>query len=132
MKGIASKIPKALPSGARLLCDDNSGAKIARITGVKGGKSRKGRQVGAGIADLVKISVRKGLPEMKGVLFDAVIIRQRREWRRANGERICFADNAVALLKDEKNPKGTMIRGAVAREVAERWPAVSKIAAAVI
>jgi len=132
MKGLSARITRGLLLGSEEIVADNSGAKIARITGVKGGKSRKGRQVGAGIADLVKISVRKGLPEMKGVLFDAVIIRQRREWRRANGERICFADNAVALLKDEKNPKGTMIRGAVAREVAERWPAVSKIAAAVI
>ena len=45
------------------------------------------------------------------------------------GERIMFEDNAVALLKDDKgNPKGTQIKGPVAKEVAERWKAVGKIA----
>ena len=47
-------------------------------------------------------------------------------------ERVCFSDNAVALLKDEKgNPKGTQIKGAVAREVQERWKEVAKIAGGV-
>jgi large subunit ribosomal protein L14 len=132
MKGLSARITRGMNLGAMVIVADNSGGKIARITSVKCGKSRKGRQVSAGIADLVKVSIRKGLPEMRKQLFDAIVIRQRREWRRLNGERICFSDNAVALLKDEKNPKGTMIKGPVAREVLERWPAVAKIAAAVI
>ena len=46
-----------------------------------------------------------------------------------NGERIAFEDNAVAILKDDKgNPKGTQIKGPIAREVQERWPSVAKIA----
>ena len=128
MKGLSAKISRGMNLGALVVVADNSGGKIARIVSVKGGKSRKGRQIAAGIADLVKVSIRKGLPEMKGQVFDAVVIRQKREWRRFSGERICFSDNAVALLKDDKNPRGTMVRGPVAKEIAERWPAIAKIA----
>ena len=66
---------------------------------------------------------------MKGKVFDAVLIRQKKSYRRLNGERVSFEDNAVAILKDEKgNPKGTQIKGPVAREVMERWPTVAKLA----
>jgi large subunit ribosomal protein L14 len=86
----------------------------------------------AKIADQVKVSVRKGDPKMKGEIFDAVLVRQRKPWRRNTGERVCFSDNAVALLKDEKgNPKGTQIKGSVAREVQERWKEVAKIASTI-
>ena len=83
----------------------------------------------AKIADWVKVSVRAGKPEMKGQVFDAIVIRQRKPYKRKTGERVMFEDNAVALLKDEKgNPKGTQIKGPVAKEVSERWKAVGKIA----
>ena len=66
---------------------------------------------------------------MKGKVFDAVLIRQKKPYRRLNGERVAFEDNAVAILKDEKgNPKGTQIKGPVAREIMERWPTVAKLA----
>ena len=69
---------------------------------------------------------------MKGEVFDAVIIRQKKSWRRTSGERVAFSDNAVALLKDEKgNPKGTQIKGPIAREIQERWKEVSKLASIV-
>jgi large subunit ribosomal protein L14 len=83
----------------------------------------------AKMADWVKVSIRKGVPDMKGKVFDAVIIRQKKSYRRLNGERIAFEDNAVAILKDDKgNPKGTQIKGPISREVLERWPSVAKIA----
>ena len=112
-----------------LVAADNSGARIVRIAGVKHGKTTKGRQMPAKVGDWVKVSVRAGKPDMKGVVFDAVVIRQRKPYMRKTGERVCFEDNAVALLKDEKgNPKGTQIKGPVAREIQERWKEVSKIA----
>jgi large subunit ribosomal protein L14 len=132
MKAISARATRALNLGAEMIAADNSGAKIVRLVSVKRGKSTKGRQQYAKIADWVKVSVRKGLPDMKGKVFDAILIRQKRPYQRLNGERIAFEDNAVALLKDEKgNPKGTQIKGAVAREVMERWPSVAKIAAVV-
>ena len=129
MKAITAKVTRGLNIGSMVVAADNSGARIVRITGVKHGKSRKGRQQFAKVADWVKVSVRAGKPDMKGQVFDSVVIRQKRPYRRNTGERVCFEDNAVALLKDEKgNPKGTFIKGPVAREVHERWKEVAKLA----
>ena len=129
MKAISAKVTPGLNLGATMKVADNSGAKIARLVSVKRGKGRKGRQGRAKIADMVKVSIKKGVPDMKGNVFDAVIIRQKKSYRRLNGERISFEDNSVAILKDDKgNPKGTQIKGPIAREVMERWPQVAKIA----
>lgn len=129
MKAVSAKVTHGLNVGSKCLVADNSGARIVRITGVVHGKSRKGRQQSAKVGDWVKVSVRAGKPDMKGQVFDAVIIRQKRAYKRNTGERISFEDNSVALLKDEKgNPKGTMIKGPVAREIHERWAQVAKIA----
>lgn len=129
MKAISSARVKALNIGSIVKSADNSGAKIIRITGVKRGKSKKGKQVGCGIGDWVKVSVRKGNQNMLGQLFDAIIVRQKKPYKRKTGERIAFEDNAVVLLKDDRgNPKGTQIRGPVAREISERWPSVAKLA----
>nr|AJS12174.1 50S ribosomal protein L14P [uncultured archaeon] len=129
MKSISARVTRGLNIGSQVVAADNSGARIVRITGVKHGKSKRGRQQYAKVGDWVKVSVRAGKPDMKGQVFDAVLIRQKKSYRRLTGERVCFEDNAVALLKDEKgNPKGTMIKGPVAREVSERWKEVAKIA----
>ena len=129
MKALTANLTRALNVGSVLVAADNSGALLVRITGVKHGKVVRGRQQYAKLADHVKVSVVKGLPDMKGKVFDAVVVRVRRPYQRLNGERISFIDNAAVLLKDEKgNPKGTQVKGPVAREVHERWPNVSKIA----
>jgi large subunit ribosomal protein L14 len=132
MKAISARATEALNVGAKMIASDNSGAKIVKIVSVKRAKAKKGKQVCAKIADWVKVSVKKGVPDMKGKVFDAVVIRQKKQYRRLNGERIAFEDNAVAILKDDKgNPKGTQIKGPIAREVMERWPQVAKIASIV-
>tara|TARA_Y100000310_G_scaffold342500_1_gene446023 strand:+ start:610 stop:1011 length:402 start_codon:yes stop_codon:yes gene_type:complete len=133
MKAISARAVRALNLGSKVVAADNSGARIVKIVSVKKGKSKKGRQFSAKIADWVKVSVRKGKPEMKGEVFDAVVVRVKKPYRRLTGERICFTDNAVALLKDDKgNPKGTQIKGAIAREIGERWKEVAKIASIVV
>lgn len=130
MKAVSAKITPGLNIGAVLVAADNSGAKLLRLVSIKRGKGTKGRQGNARVADMVKVSVRKGLPDMMGKVYDAIIVRQKKAYRRLNGERIAFEDNAAAILKDEKgNPQGTQIKGPVAREVLERWPSVAKIAA---
>ena len=133
MKAISAKVTAGLNLGATLIVADNSGGKIARLVSVKRGKGRKGRQGRAKVADMVKVSIRKGVPDMKGKVFDGIIIRQKKTYRRSTGERVGFEDNAVAILKDEKaNPKGTQIKGPVAREVMERWPSVARIASLIL
>ena len=100
---------------------------------VIGSKTTKGRMPTAGIADLVMASVHRGRPDMRKQVVHAVIVRQKKEYKRADGMRIKFEDNAAVVLKDEKgSPKGTIFKGAIAKEVCERWPGIAKIASIVV
>jgi large subunit ribosomal protein L14 len=129
MKAISSRITKSLNVQAFVTTCDNSGAKMLKITGVKGHKTVKGRMPAAGVGDLVFASVKKGKLEMRKTVVPAVIVRQKKEFRRADGTRVKFEDNAAVVLKDLKgNPKGTIFKGPIAKEAAERWPAVAKVA----
>lgn len=131
MKGLTSKIVKTLTTGCVLNCDDNSGAKLLMIIGVQGYKAKKNRYPKAGIGDVVICAVKKGKPEMKKKKVKAVIIRQTKEYARPNSMRICFEDNACALIDETGLPIGTEIKGVIARECAERFPKVGSIAVAV-
>lgn len=133
MKGVKARVTKGLPHVANLLAADNSGARILRIVSVKRAKTVKGRKPAAGVGDLVMCSVVQGKPEMRKQVVPAVIVRQRRPYRRKDGTHVKFEDNAAIIIKDELgNPKGTMIKGPIAKEAAERWPLVSKIASMIL
>jgi large subunit ribosomal protein L14 len=133
MKGLKANIVKSLPVGSEVNSCDNSGAKIVRIFAVFGHKTVKGQKPGAGVGDLVMAAVKRGKPEMRKQVVYAIVVRQKKEYRRSNGMRIKFEDNAVVVLKDEKgNPKGTIFKGPIAKEVADRWPAVAKIASMIV
>lgn len=129
MKAIKANIVKSLNVGTHLETCDNSGAKIIKITSVKGHKTRKGKMPAAGVGDLVQAAVKKGKPEMRKQVVFAVIVRVKKEYKRPDGTRIKFEDNSAVVLKDEKgNPKGTIFKGPIAKEACERWPGISKIA----
>jgi large subunit ribosomal protein L14 len=129
MKAVKGKVTRALPSQAFVPTCDNSGAKLLKIISVKGHKTVRGRMPAAGVGDLVMASVQKGKLEMRKQVVPAIIVRQKKEYRRPDGTRIQFEDNAAVVLKDLKgNPKGTIFKGAIAKEVAQRWPAVAKVA----
>ena len=83
----------------------------------------------AGIGDLVMASVTKGKPDIRKQVVFAVIVRQKKEYRRPDGTRIKFEDNSAVVLKDDAgNPKGTIFKGPIAKEACDRWPGVAKIA----
>jgi large subunit ribosomal protein L14 len=133
MKAIKSRVIRSLPLEAYVVACDNSGAKVLKIIAVKGHKTVKGRNPAAGVGDYVMCAVKKGKPEMRKTVVPAVVVRQKKEYRRADGIRIKFEDNAVVVLKDDKgNPKGTIYKGPIAKEAAERWPAVSKVASMIV
>lgn len=132
MKALKAKIPRALPTGAMLVCSDNSGAREVQIISVIGYKGVRRRYPAAGVGDMVVVSVKKGLPEIRKQIHYAVIIRQKKEFRRPNGERIKFEDNAAVLVNEKGEPKGTEIRGPVAREAAERFAKIATIAATIV
>ncbi len=129
MKGIKASVTRALPIGAQMQTCDNSGAKVVEIIGVKGAKTRKGRLAAAGVGDMVMVSVVSGRPDMRNKVVPAVVVRQKKEYKRPDGMRVKFEDNSVVVLKDEKgNPKGTIFKGPIAKEAVERWGAVGKVA----
>lgn len=129
MKAIKANVTNGLQVGSYVDTCDNSGAKILKITGVKRKKTVKGRVPGAGVGDMVVASVKKGRPDMRKTVVFAVIVRQRKEYKRPDGTRVSFEDNAAVVLKDEKgNPKGTIFKGPIAKESAGRFPAVAKVA----
>jgi large subunit ribosomal protein L14 len=132
MKGIKAKITKALPTGARLDCVDNTGAKVLQIIAVKGYRGVKNRYPKAGIGDVVIVSVKKGRPEIKKQIVRAVIVRQRKEFRRPSGMRVKFEDNAAVIVDEKGMPTGSEIRGAVAREAVERFAKIASAATIIV
>ena len=133
MQPLKARITRALPVYSKIETCDNSGAKIIKIFTVAGLKTVKGRIGSAGVGDLVTASVVRGKPDMRKQVVHAIIVRQKKEYRRADGMRIKFEDNAAVVLKDDKgNPKGTIFKGAVAKEACERWPGIAKIASIIV
>jgi len=133
MQAVKARITRALNVESQVETCDNSGAKVIKIFAVIGNKTTKGRLSAAGVSDLVMASVKRGRPDMRKQVVYAVIVRQKKEYRRADGMRIKFEDNAAVILKDDKgNPKGTIFKGAIAKEVCERWPAIAKVASIVV
>ena len=133
MKAVKARLTKALDIGARLNVADNSGAKIAEILSVKLGKSVKKRRQGSGVGDVVSVTIKQGNQSVKKKVMLAVIIRQKKAYRRKDGMRIKFEDNACVILKSEEgDPKGTVVKGPVAREIVERFPKIGKISSIVV
>ncbi len=132
MKGIAAKVTRGLPKGARLTCADNTGAKIVEVVSVLKYHGSARRTPAAGVGDLITVAVKKGTPEMRHQLEKAVIIRQRKEYRRPDGSWIGFEDNACVLVGDTGEAKGSDIKGPVAREAAERWSQIAAKASMIV
>jgi large subunit ribosomal protein L14 len=133
MQPVKARITRGIPVGSEIETCDNSGAKVIKIFTVVGLKTVKGRIPACGVGDLVMASVRRGRPDMRKQTVFAVIVRQRKEYRRADGTRIKFEDNAAVVLKDDKgNPKGTIFKGPIAKESCDRWPGIAKVASIVV
>lgn len=134
MKGMRKNNSKGLPIGARIEVVDNSGAKEVKVMSVKGYKTVKRQLETAGVGDLITANVTKGKPDVKHTVVKCVVVRQKQEYRRPDGTTVKFESNGVVVLKDEKggSPKATIIKGAVAKEVGERFPAVARIATVVV
>ena len=132
MKGIAGKMMRGLPTGANLTCIDNTGAKTVQIIMTPKLKGIARRYPTAGVGDLVVVSVKKGAADMKRQILKAVIVRQRRPFRRPDGTMVQFEDNAAVLVTDNGETKGTMIKGPVAIEAAERWPKIASLASTIV
>lgn len=133
MQANKAKVTRALPIGTHLHTCDNSGAKVLKIFSVKGHKTTKRRLPAAGVGDLVQATVKRGRPDMRKQVVFAVIVRQKKEYRRPDGTRVTFEDNSAVVLKDDKgNPKGTIFKGPIAKEATARWPGIAKVASMIV
>ena len=133
MKALKARMTRGLPVGATIPTCDNSGAKVIHIFTVVGLQTVSGRKPAAAVGDLVMANVVKGRPDMRKQVVHAIIVRQKKEYRRADGTRVKFEDNAAVVLKDEKGtPKGTIFKGPIAKEACERWPAIAKLAKIIV
>jgi large subunit ribosomal protein L14 len=104
---------------SRLTVADNSGAKEVLCIRVLGGTKKRYASIG----DKIVVSVKHALPSgniKKGAVSKAVVVRTRKEIRRPDGSYIRFDDNAVVLLNNTYEMRGTRIFGPVARELREK------------
>jgi len=130
--GNKPRISRGLPVGSLITCADNSGAKILKIIAVTSHKTRLNRFPSASVADMVVTAVKKGTPEMRRKIVRAVIVRQRKSYRRADGAWVTFEDNAAIVVSPEGEPQGSEARGPIAKEAAERWSKIATIASIVV
>ena len=132
MIGQRPKVSRGLPAGSVVKCTDNSGARKLRVIQVIGYKGRLRRVPAAAVGDMIVVSVRKGTPDMRKKIFRAVIVRQKKPYRRAEGVWVQFEDNAAVIMTPEGEMRGSEIRGPVAKEAAERWPRIASAASIIV
>jgi large subunit ribosomal protein L14 len=116
---------------SRLTVADNSGAKEVLCIRVLGGTNRRYASIGDKIVVTVKNATPSG--EMKkGTISKAVVVRTKKELRRTNGSYIRFDDNAVVLLNNQGEMRGTRIFGPVARELRDGFMKIVSLAPEVL
>jgi len=122
----------ALPVGAVMNCADNSGAKNLYIISVTRFGARLNRLPAAAAGDMVLATVKKGKPDLRKKVHQAIVIRQRKPWRRKDGIFLYFEDNAGVIVNPKGEMKGSAIAGPVAKECADLWPRIASNAGTVV
>ncbi|CAO1631424.1 unnamed protein product [Sympodiomycopsis kandeliae] len=130
--GSKFRLSLALPVGAVMNCADNSGAKNLFVIAVNGVGARLNRLPAAASGDMVVASVKKGKPELRKKVMPAVVIRQRKPWRRRDGVFLYFEDSAGVIVNPKGDMKGSAITGPVAKECADLWPRIASNAGTVV
>ncbi len=116
---------------SRLSVADNSGAKEVLCIRVLGGTGKRYASIG----DKIVVSIKSALPSgdvKKGAVSKAVVVRTKKEVRRADGSYIRFDDNAVVLLNNQDEIRGTRIFGPVARELRDNYMKIVSLAPEVL
>ena len=110
----------------------NTGAKNLYIISVAGWGARLNRLPSAACGDMVMATVKKGKPELRKEVMPAVVVRQRKPWRRKDGVFIYFEDNAGVIVNPKGEMKGSAITGPVAKECADLWPRIASAANSIV
>eukprot|EP00177_Eucheuma_denticulatum_P008574 GFKZ01015616.1.p1 GENE.GFKZ01015616.1~~GFKZ01015616.1.p1 ORF type:complete len:141 (+),score=14.58 GFKZ01015616.1:175-597(+) len=130
--GSKFRVSLGLPVSAVMNCADNTGAKNLYIISVTKIKGRLNRLPAASVGDMVLATVKKGKPELRKKVAPAVVIRQRKSWRRRDGTFLYFEDNAGVIVNIKGEMKGSAITGPVAKECADLWPRIASAAGTIV
>merc|ERR1711911_162718 len=126
-----SKRGRGGAAGAVMNCADNTGGKNLYVIAVYGIRGRLNRLPAACSGDMVLATVKKGNPELRKKVMPAVVIRQRKTFRRKDGQFIYFEDNAGVIVNNKGEMKGSAITGPVAKECADLWPRIASNASSI-
>jgi len=126
------RVSLGLPVGAILNCADNTGAKNLFVISVHHVGGRLNRLPAAAVGDMFMATVKKGKPELRKKVTPAVVVRQRKAFRRKDGVFIYFEDNAGVVVNPKGEMKGSAITGPVAKECADLWPRVASAAGSIL
>eukprot|EP00918_Siedleckia_nematoides_P061009 GHVU01133164.1.p1 GENE.GHVU01133164.1~~GHVU01133164.1.p1 ORF type:complete len:140 (-),score=31.47 GHVU01133164.1:394-813(-) len=129
--GSKLRVTLGLNVGAIINCCDNSGAKNLYIIAVKGVGSCLNRLPACSLGDVCLATVKKGKPELRKKVHPAIIVRQRKAWRRPEGVFIYFEDNAGVIVNNKGEMKGSAVTGPVGKECSDIWPKISAAAASI-
>ncbi|MEF8826476.1 50S ribosomal protein L14 [Halapricum desulfuricans] len=132
MEALKADVTQGLEKGSLINCADNTGARELKVVSISNYQGTKNRHPKAGLGDKITVSVTKGTPEMRRQVLEAVIIRQRKPIRRPDGTRVKYEDNAAVIVDENEDPRGTEIKGPVAREVAERFGSIASTATMIV
>ena len=130
--GTKLKISTCLPTLAVMNCADNTGAKNLYVIAVTMIGARLNRLPSGSVGELFLASVKRGKPELRKKVLPAVIIRQRKAYRRREGYYIYFEDNAGVIVNNRGEMKGSGISGPVAKECADLWPKIAGHAPSIV
>jgi large subunit ribosomal protein L14 len=126
------KTAAGIQVGTRIKVADNSGARLVEVITVAGYRGRLNRYPKATVGDMVIASVKKGSPKLRRTIVRAIVVRQKRPYKRESGEMIAFEDNAVVIVNPQGDPRSNEAKGPIAREAVNRWPRIGTIASTVI
>ncbi|MCJ7562867.1 MAG: uL14 family ribosomal protein, partial [Thermoplasmata archaeon] len=105
MKGVPGRQTRGIPTGARLDCIDNTGAKIVEVIAVLNWHGVKRRYPAGALGEVIVVTVKKGSPETRKQVMRAVIVRQKRAFRWPEGTMVQFDDNAVVIVTETGETK---------------------------
>ena len=126
------RVTLGLPVSSVINCADNSGAKNLYIISVKGWGARLNRLPSACSGSMVMATVKKGKPDLRKKVHPAIVVRQRRLFRRKDGVWIYFEDNAGVIVNPKGDMKGSAVTGPVAKECADLWPRIASAANCIV
>ncbi|WP_302081137.1 50S ribosomal protein L14 [Salinibaculum rarum] len=132
MEALKADVTQGLEKGSLINCADNTGARQLKVISTAGYSGTVNRHPKAGLGDKITVSVTKGTPEMRRQVLEAVVVRQRKPIRRPDGTRLKFEDNAAVIIDENEEPRGTELKGPIAREVAERFGSVASTATMIV